>query len=94
LEAQRKERGLDDLETDNMDLVPEITRDHFRQGMPGRHSVSPGDIRKYEMFAQTLGNRNTSSNAHFEWPVKSWYTSKSQKHFLQTLHTSPKNPIL
>ena len=37
------------------DLVPEIRRDHFEEAMRfARRSVTDKDIRKYEMFAQTL----------------------------------------
>ncbi|CAF3224507.1 unnamed protein product [Rotaria socialis] len=37
------------------DLVPEIRRDHFDEAVKfARRSVSDNDIRKYEMFAQTL----------------------------------------
>lgn len=37
------------------DPVPEITRAHFEEAMRfARRSVSDNDIRKYEMFAQTL----------------------------------------
>ena len=42
-------------ETDEEDPVPEITRAHFEEAMKfARRSVSDNDIRKYEMFAQTL----------------------------------------
>jgi transitional endoplasmic reticulum ATPase len=37
------------------DPVPELTRDHFEESMRhARRSVSDNDIRKYEMFSQTL----------------------------------------
>lgn len=40
---------------DEEDPVPEIRRDHFEESMKfARRSVSDNDIRKYEMFAQTL----------------------------------------
>lgn len=40
---------------DAEDPVPEIRRDHFEESMRfARRSVSDNDIRKYEMFAQTL----------------------------------------
>lgn len=43
------------MESDEVDLVPEIRRDHFEEAMKfARRSVSDNDIRKYEMFAQTL----------------------------------------
>lgn len=42
------------METDE-DPVPEIRRDHFEEAMKfARRSVSDNDIRKYEMFSQTL----------------------------------------
>ena len=42
------------MDTDE-DPVPEITRAHFEEAMKfGRRSVSDNDIRKYEIFAQTL----------------------------------------
>ena len=35
--------------------MPEITKDHFEEAMKfARRSVSDNDIRKYEMFSQTL----------------------------------------
>ena len=43
------------MEMEEDDPVPEITRDHFEEAMKfARRSVSDNDIRKYEMFAQTL----------------------------------------
>ena len=42
-------------EVEDEDPVPEIRRDHFEEAMRfARRSVSDNDIRKYEMFAQTL----------------------------------------
>uniref|UniRef100_A0A9L0T011 Transitional endoplasmic reticulum ATPase n=1 Tax=Equus caballus TaxID=9796 RepID=A0A9L0T011_HORSE len=42
-------------EVEEDDPVPEIRRDHFEEAMRfARRSVSDNDIRKYEMFAQTL----------------------------------------
>ena len=43
------------MEVEEEDPVPEIRRDHFEDAMRfARRSVSDNDIRKYEMFAQTL----------------------------------------
>ena len=40
---------------DEFDPVPDITRGHFEESMKfARRSVSDADIRKYEVFAQTL----------------------------------------
>lgn len=49
------------------DPVPEITRAHFEEAMKfARRSVSDNDIRKYEMFAQTLQqSRGFGSNFRF-----------------------------
>ncbi|XP_033095671.1 transitional endoplasmic reticulum ATPase-like isoform X3 [Anneissia japonica] len=44
-----------EMEDDDDDPVPEITRAHFEEAMKfARRSVTDNDIRKYEMFAQTL----------------------------------------
>lgn len=52
---------------DEDDPVPEITRAHFEEAMRfARRSVSDNDIRKYEMFAQTLQqSRGFGSNFRF-----------------------------
>jgi len=51
------------------DPVPEITRAHFAQAMAyARRSVSDADVRKYEMFAQTLSQARGALANSFEWP--------------------------
>jgi transitional endoplasmic reticulum ATPase len=52
---------------DDYDPVPEITRIHFEEAMKfARRSVTDNDIRKYEMFAQTLQqSRGMGSNFRF-----------------------------
>jgi len=52
---------------DDYDAVPEIRRDHFEEAMKfARRSVTDNDIRKYEMFAQTLQqSRGIGSNFRF-----------------------------
>jgi len=54
------------------DPVPEITRAHFSEAMKtARRSVTDADIRKYEMFAQTLVHSRstlTDTQGSFEWP--------------------------
>lgn len=43
--------------------MPEITRAHFEEAMQfARRSVSDNDIRKYEMFAQTLQQSRAFGN--------------------------------
>jgi transitional endoplasmic reticulum ATPase len=52
---------------DEVDPVPEIRRDHFEEAMKyARRSVSDNDIRKYDMFAQTLQqSRGLGTNFRF-----------------------------
>ena len=44
-------KGMDE----DFDAVPHIRKDHFEESMKyARRSVSDADIRKYEVFAETL----------------------------------------
>ena len=50
------------------DPVPEIRRDHFEESMRyARRSVSDNDIRKYEMFAQTLQQSRGLGGSNFRY---------------------------
>ncbi|KAJ3414744.1 AAA ATPase cdc48 [Chytridiales sp. JEL 0842] len=54
--AERGEEVMEDVE--ESDPVPEITKAHFEEALRfARRSVSDNDIRKYEMFAQNLQQR-------------------------------------
>ena len=55
------------MEDETADPVPEITRAHFEEAMKfARRSVTDNDIRKYEMFAQTLQqSRGFGNNVKF-----------------------------
>jgi len=67
-EAERVEKGEDAMETEGEDPVPEITRKHFAEAMHGaRQSVSAADIKKYEMFAQTLVHARSALTSDFQW---------------------------
>lgn len=56
---------------DEDDPVPEITRAHFEEAMKfARRSVSDNDIRKYEMFAQTL-QQSRGFGTNFRFPAGS-----------------------
>lgn len=56
---------------DEEDPVPEITRVHFEDAMKfARRSVSDNDIRKYEMFAQTL-QQSRGFGTNFRFPSQS-----------------------
>jgi len=56
-------------EEETVDPVPEITRLHFEDAMKfARRSVSDNDIRKYEMFAQTLQQARGFGGTDFKFP--------------------------
>jgi len=63
---------------EEVDPVPEITRAHFSEAMKtARRSVSDADIRKYEMFSQTLVHARstlTDTQGTFEWPDQPYST--------------------
>jgi len=70
LEKERAAAGDDAaMETEDVaDPVPEITRMHFEESMKfARRSVSDNDIRKYEMFSQTL-QQSRGFGSQFKFP--------------------------
>ncbi|KAI1290448.1 Transitional endoplasmic reticulum ATPase TER94 [Halotydeus destructor] len=71
LEIRReKERQAnpDKMDVEESDPVPEIRRDHFEEALKfARRSVSDNDIRKYEMFSQTLQQSRGFGN-NFRFP--------------------------
>ena len=53
---------------DDEDPVPEINKKHFEESMKfARRSVSDNDIKKYEMFSQTLQQARGFGN-NFRFP--------------------------
>jgi len=69
---REKERNLNPdsaaMEVEEVDPVPEIRRDHFEEAMKfARRSVSDADIRKYEMFSQTL-QQSRGFGTNFRFP--------------------------
>eukprot|EP01130_Rhizamoeba_saxonica_P003862 TRINITY_DN1601_c0_g1_i1.p1 TRINITY_DN1601_c0_g1~~TRINITY_DN1601_c0_g1_i1.p1 ORF type:complete len:812 (-),score=258.75 TRINITY_DN1601_c0_g1_i1:38-2440(-) len=68
-EADMYERlGEDAMEVDDAELVPEIRRDHFENALSyARKSVSDADIRKYEMFSQTLQTSRGALTSNLDW---------------------------
>lgn len=69
-ERDLKEKGtpIDGMECDLEDQVPEITRAHFEEAMKfARRSVSDNDIRKYDMFSQTL-QQSRGFGGNFRFP--------------------------
>jgi transitional endoplasmic reticulum ATPase len=74
---EREESGAESMETEveEEDPVPEITRAHFEEAMKfARRSVSDNDIRKYEMFAQTLVQSRGIGN-NFKFPEQSQFST-------------------
>lgn len=56
------------MDVEDIDPVPDIRRDHFEEAMKfARRSVSDNDIRKYEMFAQTL-QQSRGFGTNFRFP--------------------------
>lgn len=67
-EIQRSKEGQS-MDIEQEDPVPEITREHFFEAMQyARKSVSDADVRKYEMFAQTLATVRGNLTGNFKWP--------------------------
>jgi transitional endoplasmic reticulum ATPase len=69
---REKERAANpdmDMEMEEEDPVPEILRAHFEEAMKfARRSVSDNDIRKYEMFSQTL-QQSRGFGTNFRFPT-------------------------
>lgn len=68
-EKERAKQGVDAaMDVEESDPVPEIRRDHFEEAMKyARKSVSEADIRKYEMFSQTL-QQSRGFGTNFRFP--------------------------
>ena len=65
-QKEREAAGVDSMDDDAPDPVPEITKYHFEESMKfARRSVSDNDIRKYEMFSQTLQQSRGFGNDSF-----------------------------
>jgi len=64
-EKERIAKGLEGMDED-FDAVPHIRKDHFEESMKyARRSVSDADIRKYEVFAETLQQARGFGNFSF-----------------------------
>lgn len=71
-EIKREKRRTDNPDgmDDEYDPVPEIRKDHFEEAMKfARRSVTDNDIRKYEMFAQTL-QQSRGFGTNFRFPTE------------------------
>merc|ERR1712123_214227 len=67
-EKERQKQGADMDVDDEEDLVPEMTKQHFEESMKfARRSVSDNDIKKYEMFSQTL-QQSRGFGTNFRFP--------------------------
>lgn len=67
-EKERSQNPDSNMDVEDNDPVPEIRKDHFEEAMKfARRSVSENDIRKYEMFAQTL-QQSRGFGTNFRFP--------------------------
>merc|ERR1712055_438743 len=67
-EKERQKQGSNMDVDDDEDLVPEILERHFEEAMKfARRSVSDNDIKKYEMFSQTL-QQSRGFGTNFRFP--------------------------
>ncbi|KAH7970879.1 hypothetical protein HPB49_016285 [Dermacentor silvarum] len=67
-EKERSQNPDANMDVEEHDPVPEIRKDHFEEAMKfARRSVSENDIRKYEMFAQTL-QQSRGFGTNFRFP--------------------------
>ncbi|KAG4392632.1 hypothetical protein GLYMA_04G186000v4 [Glycine max] len=65
---RRKRENPEAMEEDDTDEVPEIKPAHFEESMKfARRSVSDADIRKYQLFAQTL-QQSRGFGSEFRFP--------------------------
>ncbi|KAL3575372.1 hypothetical protein D5086_023473 [Populus alba] len=68
---KRKQDNPEAMEEDDVDEVPEIKAAHFEESMKfARRSVSDADIRKYQLFAQTL-QQSRGFGTEFRFPDRS-----------------------
>ncbi|KAK9894152.1 Valosin-containing protein [Cystobasidium minutum MCA 4210] len=71
LERKAEEAGEtlpDEMDAEEADPVPEITRAHFEEAMQfARRSVSDQDIRRYELFAQNM-QQSRGFGSSFKFP--------------------------
>lgn len=77
-QKEREAAGEDvnnmDIEEEEEDPVPELTRAHFEEAMASaRRSVSDVEIRRYEAFAQSL--KNSGGSSFFRFPTAGEVTS-------------------
>lgn len=74
IQRERQREANPEADTDMEDYedpVPEIRKDHFEESMKfARRSVNDNDIRKYEMFAQTL-QQSRGLGSGFRFPEQS-----------------------
>merc|ERR1719436_2127151 len=69
IRREKQKAGATTMDVDDDDdPVPEITKAHFEEAMKfARRSVSDNDIKKYEMFSQTLQQSRGFGN-NFRFP--------------------------
>jgi len=74
---EKEEKGETmEVDDDNVDPVAEVGRKHFEEAMRyARRSVSDNDIKKYEMFAQTL-QQARGLGTSFKFPEQSQFATE------------------
>jgi len=78
IEVAKDQTNSMEPEVQPVDPVPEITRKHFEEAMSfARRSVSDNDIRKYEMFSQTL-QQSKGFLSNFKFPDEGGRQTSSQ----------------
>ncbi|KAK7835157.1 cell division cycle protein 48 like protein [Quercus suber] len=79
---RRKRENPEAMEEDDIDEVPEIKAAHFEESMKyARRSVSDADIRKYQLFAQTL-QQSRGFGSEFRFPDRTESAAQElQTHF-------------
>uniref|UniRef100_A0A665WAZ2 vesicle-fusing ATPase n=1 Tax=Echeneis naucrates TaxID=173247 RepID=A0A665WAZ2_ECHNA len=93
-ERQRQRRPGIPMDED-FDPVPEIRKDHFEEAMRfARRSVSDNDIRKYEMFAQTLQQSRGLGNFRYTHAYTNTYKCMCMCHIRKCSFSPPSHLCL
>ena len=95
MEKERAAAGADaSMDEDMPDPVPEITTYHFEEAMKyARRSVSDNDIRKYEMFSQTLQQSRGFGN-EFKFPEGGGKKERNRRKKGPLLRRRPQHPAV
>lgn len=91
IKAQKKNKKKGKQSEILFDPVPEISRLHFQEAMKyARRSVTDNDIRKYEMFSQTL-QQSRGFGSNFRFPIESDLQGNGGNAFVNVPINLPEN---